>query len=425
MLKHSLFILIVVVIYYPLFGYCQVNNNFFNRPTLSQLQQMQSPQLNPFQPINVNPNPPNGYPLLDPAYNQQQTSRAFIEQMQREEWQRQQRLEIEKQNQLQAAYRNTLALFNNSYQELLKLDPHNFSITKAIYLVENTFNKNAFRYQQFEDAIKQYAGFVKQILKKEGVSSKSNTALNYGIQKLFSQQNKVYDSKIKKTITLLPFIYDDSDNYGKKDRKQLYVSKLLTTGKGQCHSMPLFYLAVAEQLGAKAYLSFAPEHTFIQFADNKNQLYYFETTKGGIVSQNAMIQSGYISAIVLKNKIFLDTLSQQKLYAECLNDFLIGYIYLFGYDDFGNQVKEKILTLDPNNLRVKLIEANLFVRIASQKIYEAGQPSLKDLPKYPDAYQFYLLLQEKYKEIGDLGYKEMSKEAYNQWIKSIEKEKKQ
>jgi len=108
-----------------------------------------------------------------------------------------------------------------------------------------------------------------------------------------------------------------------------------------------------------------------------------------------------------------------------LTDFVLGYINLFGYDDFVTQVNERILGLDPNNLSVRIIEANRSVQIARQKQYEAGNPSLKDLPKYPDAYNAYLQMQEKYKAIGNLGYQEMPKEAYKQWLKGIEKEKQQ
>ena len=60
---------------------------------------------------------------------------------------------------------------------------------------------------------------------------------------------------------------------------------------------------------------------------------------------------------------------------------------------------------------------------AIQKIRAAGSPKLKDLPNFPDAYNAYLQMQESYKQTDDLGFQEMPKEAYQRWLKSIDKEK--
>jgi hypothetical protein len=119
------------------------------------------------------------------------------------------------------------------------------------------------------------------------------------------------------------------------------------TGKGQCHSMPLLYLAIAEQLGAKAYLSLAPEHSFIQYFNNDNDRINFETTNGNMVSQSFMLRSGFINASALKNKTYLDTLSQRQLYAQCLADLLISYEREHGHDDFAEQMKQKIQQINP------------------------------------------------------------------------------
>lgn len=412
----------------------------FNRSTISQLlQQPSTPQPAKFQQININqyspqtnlPNNFNNSPLLNSTYNQQQTNQIIIQQTQRAELQRQQQFAEIKQDIAEFEnkekyndYMNAVQQFQTAFQELQKLDHNNFSITKAIYIVENAFENNKFTYEEFANAIKLRADLVKQILKREGISTKNNSALNYGIQKLFSQPNNYYNPKTKQTITALPFKYDLYDYKGEKDYRQMFVSKLLMTGKGQCHSMPLLYLSIAEQLGAKAYLSLAPEHSFIQYFNGQGDRLSFETTNGNIVSSNWMLQSGFINSAALKNKIFLDTLSQRKLMARCLTDLLLTYQNKFGYDDFTNQIKNKITQLDPTNITVSIIEENIATQAALQKIKAAGSPSLKDLPNYPDAYKAYEAMQASYKKTDDLGFQDMPKEAYQAWLKSIDKEKK-
>jgi hypothetical protein len=315
-------------------------------------------------------------------------------------------------------------LYQNTFNVFKQLNPDSFSITDAIFLVENAYSDNKLPYDRFVNALKQRAELVQQILKREKINSKNNLALNYGIQKLFSQSNNYYFAKTKQTITVQPVKYDFEDFKGEKDYKKMFVSKLLMTGKGQCHSMPLFYLAIAEQLGAKAYLSLAPQHSFIQFFDAKNNRLSFETTNGNLVSQNWILQSGFVNAAALKNKTYVDTLSQRRLFAQCMGDLLLGYEHKFGHDDFAEQMRQYILEIDPVNLTAKITEAQVKTQAALNAIYSAGKPLLKDLSKYPAAYTAYQQMLASYKDIDDLGYQDMPNDAYQAWRKSIEFEKK-
>lgn len=313
-------------------------------------------------------------------------------------------------------YRGAFAAFS-------RMNPDSFSLSKAIYLAETAYQDNKIPYDQFLRGIQSRAELVRQILKREHLSISNNLALNYGIQKLFSQANSYYDQRTKRTILVPSIKYDFEDFRGDKDYSKMFVSKLMMTGKGQCHSMPLLYLALAEQLGAKAYLSLAPQHSFIQFFDDQNNRWTFETTSGNLVSQNWIMQSGFVNAAALKNKTYVDTLSQHRLYAQCMADLLLGYEKKFGYDDFAEQIRQKILSVDPSNLAAKITDANLKTQEALAQIKVAGSPSFKDLPNYPQAYAAYQAMQESYKQIDNLGYQDMPAAAYQAWRASIEKEK--
>ena len=427
------------------YGQTPSNLTIFSRPTFPQLIQLPSaPQPATFQQIDINNfSKPSNQQTQHYSPNPILGGQNFIEQQNRQIMQNQglpmgatnarqvQAIaEVERDLMEEKFYRDHLEWMEKTkaYQEAFKtfnkFNPDSFSISKAVFTVENAFLGNKYGYESFEKALKQRAELVKQILKRENLNTKNNTALNYGIMKLYQQNNNYYDKKTKQTYSVKPFRYDFEDFRGEKDYSKMFTTKMLSSGKGQCHSMPLTYLMIAEQLGAKANLSLAPQHSFIQFTDNNNNLMNFETTNGNLVSPNWLQQSGFINANALKSKTYLDTLNQRQLYAQCLSDLLLGYMDKFGYDDFVEQMRQRILQVNPNNTTANVIDANIKTQIALQKINAAGRPKEADLPKFPEVYQAYLAMQAAYDKVDGLGYQDMPKEAYQKWLKSIDQAKK-
>lgn len=325
------------------------------------------------------------------------------------------------------AYKEWLAKSGNyraAFQQLANLNPENFSLTDAVYFIENAYYDNKLPYAAFKASIKQRAEQVRKLLKREHLSVNSNTALNYGIQTLYKQPILQSSSQPNASNSPKPFQYRFEDFEGEKDYTNMFVTKLLATNKGQCHSMPLLYLLIAEELGAKAFLSLAPQHSFIKFQDEQGHIYNFEATSGNIVSNTWITQSGYITAKALQNHTYFDTLSSRQLYAQMLNDLLLGYLQKFPYDDFAEQIRQKSLQANPNSMAALIVGANIATQIALQKIRAAGSPKVSDLPKYPEAYSAYLTMHKLYERVDATGYQDMPKEAYQKWLKSIEKEKK-
>lgn len=323
-----------------------------------------------------------------------------------------------------AAYMAKIKPFQNRLNEFLKMNPDSFSVTKAIYLSESAWYDNPPTYQQFENAIKQRAELVKQILKQEGVNPNSNIAKNYGIQKLYKQETKYINPRTKQTFIAPKVTYDFNDPYGDKNWSNMFLTKLLGTGKGQCHSMPLLYLAIAEQLGAKAYLSLSPEHSFIQYFNENGYRYNFETTNGNLVNQTWLMQSNYINATALKNKTYLDTLSNRQLFAQLLSDLLQNYTGKVGYDNFSQQLAQQILAINSKNIAALMTQANFNTFIARDELKAVGNPPLNEIPNYPKANQAYQNMLQSYQLIDEQGFQDIPKEAYQQWLKTIEIEKK-
>lgn len=406
-------------------------STLFQKQTIEQLsKQGPAPQQTSFRSITVAPNYHN--PILGNSSIEEQ-NRIILQQQgmlpgqnskQREYEEIKQELRQDEIRERQATWLTMKKPFQASFHEFLKLNPDSFSITRAIYLCESAWYDNPPTWREFEEAVTQRAELVRLLLKSEGLNGRNNMALNYGIQKLYKQDNRFINQKTKQSFTLRKLGYDFDDYMGEKNWSKMFVTKLLTTGKGQCHSLPLLYLAIAEQLGAKAYLSLSPEHSFIQFFDQNGYRYNFETTNGNLVTHTWLMQSTYINATALKNRTYLDTLSSRRLYAQLLSDLLQNYINKIGLDETAMQITDKILSMDSGNVAALMTQANYYTFVARDKLKQAGYPSINQLPNYPDAYQAYQNMQKCYELIEQTGFQEMPKEDYQRWLKTVEAEKK-
>lgn len=298
---------------------------------------------------------------------------------------------------------------------------NNLSLLKAIYLVENAYLDNKLPFDRFQKLITDKTELCQYIIKRDKLPD-NDLAKHYAIQKLFSEKISRYDSRTKTTKVISSFHYDFNDFFGHEHWENMFVSKLLITGKGQCHSMPLLYLIMAEQLGTKAYLSFAPSHTYIQFYDPKGTTYHFETTNGKLVSNNWLMQSGFINATAIKRQTYLDTTGQKQLVADLMMDLTFGYLRKYGNDEFVKQTLKDVQSLSPNNLQALILQAQIATDRAKQAIRAAGTPPPDKLPQYPEAYHSYTEMQAAYKRIDDLGYQDMPPDVYQKWLASVKKE---
>ena len=97
------------------------------------------------------------------------------------------------------------------------------------------------------------------------------------------------------------------------------ISKLLAENSGQCHSLPLLFLILAEELDTEAYISYSPQHSFVKFKDDKGKWYDAELTQGAIVTDDFYMGSGFIKADAIRNGLFLEPRNIRQSIAHTLN----------------------------------------------------------------------------------------------------------
>ncbi len=113
-----------------------------------------------------------------------------------------------------------------------------------------------------------------------------------------------------------PFQYDMSDPLGRVPEHRM-LSQYLKTRKGNCVSMPILFLALAERLNLKATLATAPDHAFVKYTDDvTGKTINLETTSGGFPERDVWLQQNSpMTAESIKNGLYMKPLSPKEVRA--------------------------------------------------------------------------------------------------------------
>lgn len=108
-----------------------------------------------------------------------------------------------------------------------------------------------------------------------------------------------------------PFSYDLDDPFGKNIKNKL-LTTYLTTRKGNCVSMPILFVILAQKIGLDATLSTAPEHILAKFRDDDGQMVNVENTSVGTKSDSGYVRDMNISQKALTSGIYLQRLNKRE-----------------------------------------------------------------------------------------------------------------
>ncbi len=294
------------------------------------------------------------------------------------------------------------------------------NLKRAVFITENAWYNNTKSYKTFCNQIDQLTWICREILKQENLSEKNSLACHYAIQKLFSDTITVKkaDGSDKK---LYPLKYDFEDFWGNEDYSKQFVSKLLNTKSGQCHSLPLLYLILANELKVPAYLTIAPNHSYIKYPIGRI-MYGFDCTSDNLISDDWVVASGYISSMAIKNGIYLAPQSPKETITQCLNDLALSYQQKFGYDDFVLESSQLALKHYPMSISAMQTISNCITAYCYFIAEQHGFPPIEQIGKYPDLQKRYTLMLDLEKDIENLGYIKIPPEEYAKWLKTADDE---
>ncbi len=110
-----------------------------------------------------------------------------------------------------------------------------------------------------------------------------------------------------------PFRYDfDGDPLGRKVSNKL-LPNYLATKKGNCISMPILFVLLAQKLGLDATLAQTPNHVFVKYRDETGRIYNLETTSGGNPRRDELYQRDTpMTTEALKNGLYMRPLNKKE-----------------------------------------------------------------------------------------------------------------
>lgn len=314
--------------------------------------------------------------------------------------------------------------YRNAFKQLSEMNPEDFSVKKATFIIENAFYEEQKDYEEFNQIVKQTGDFLREKMDELGYNKNSNLAKNFILFQFFADTLEIKSKNLKH----LPFEYDFEDYMGRDDFTKVFVTKLLETGSGQCNSLPRLYLILAEEIGAEAFLSLSPNHSYIKFRDEHENWYNVELTNNMFTLDSFILQSGYIKSEALQNEIYMQTLSNRQLMAVLLANLAMAYEHKFGNDPFVEQVADKALGLYPNLINALMIKANFnieqFERAAQQiGVNPQDNADLQNIRFYPPVVAMLNQTNSITRKISELGYEFMPDHAYESWLNSLQQAK--
>lgn len=318
--------------------------------------------------------------------------------------------------------------FRSAYQELSSMlsDSIPLNIERAVFLIENAYSGNQLNFDNFQKSINERVDYCKWRMKELKLDSHDGLAQNMVIFSLLTDTLNIRQPGTEKTITHYPLKYNLDDYDSQKNFTSHFVTTLLATNVGQCHSMPLLYLILAERLGAKAYLSLAPRHSFVKIQDDKGAWYNLELTCRSILSDYHYMNNSYIKSEAIRNKLYMTPLSKKETVASLLT--MLGQYYLikYGYDPFILNCIHTAEIYAPHDIYSKIMEANYETRLTLEIARLLNAPNPETLKRIsPKAYKHHERMHQLYKEIDDSGYEDMPKEIYARWLRHVDKLKKE
>lgn len=313
----------------------------------------------------------------------------------------------------------------DAFQYLKKVlhDEEPINLEAAVFTVEHAFDPSL-NYNDFDQQLSKAVSVIGLKMQQDKISAEDNLGKIMTTFRFMSDTISVHSKSSETTITTYPKTYDFEDFWGRKDYKKMFVSKLMKDGTGQCHSLPLYFLILCERIKADANLAFAPNHSFVKFKDKRGTWHNLELTNGVLASDHFMIESGYIKAEAIQNKIYLQPLSKKQTIVQCLNDLTLGYIKKFGYDSFVKACTQLAIENDSNSLSAHQINANYFMTLDKyiKYQYKAKGISKEDYLQDEQARSISNSAIGANKFIERLGYTDMPQDVYEAWLKSAQTE---
>lgn len=304
------------------------------------------------------------------------------------------------------------------------------SFKEAVFIVEDTYLDHQLDKEQFDKHITLLSQLALQSIQSRELlynySDKEDIEKYAAIFSLMTDTTLIQVDE-NKIMQFMPYTYDFNDIWGHQYWENMFVSKLLSTQKGNCHSLPFLYKIIADEIGAETHIAVAPNHFYIKHQNQANGWYNTELTSGIFPIDAWLMASGYIHLNAIVNKLYMEALNEQQMIALCLIDLAKGFEKKYGADtnnEFILKCCNKALKVYPHYINALLLKAETKTKMFNvlMEKYSAEYPI--DILGLPEAKKLFQEMNQLYTKIHQLGYRKMPEEMYLNWLVSLKAERK-
>jgi len=315
--------------------------------------------------------------------------------------------------------------YEEAYREITEMldGKKPYSFKRAVFVTENCFLHHTLDYEKFNSKIVSLA----QTCLDYARANSANFVYDYDDRETVIKHAALFRLMTDSiplvqlgghTLNTIPYSYDFDDFWGRENWSQMFVSKLMATHKGNCHSLPYLYKIIAEEMGLTAYLALAPHHMYIKLYAKKTGMYNTELTNAAFPVDAWLMASGYIHTNAIRSGIYMDTLSRKQSLALCLLDLAKGYERTFGTQDseFPGRCCATALKHYPNFVHALLMQSEQTKRRLDNLMIRYHAASLQDLLTVQEAHDVFEAYEAMIRHIYTLGYRKMPEKMYGDWL---------
>ena len=329
----------------------------------------------------------------------------------------------------QSKAQDSIRFYNEAYAVIdsMLIGETSLNFKKAVFATENAYSDGQLDDDKINNEIETLVKLI------NAVSATNQLIYNESDKDIIMKQAAIF-KVLTDTIPIIidsthvffhtPYTYDFDDMWAQKDWTKMFVSKLLKTGSGNCHSMPYLYKMIAEELHIPAYIAFAPNHIYIKLHCTETGWYNTELTSATFPVDAWIMASGYVNLDAIRNGLYMDTLSLKQSVAYCLLDLAQGYQRKFGKNnsEFVFKCCETVLKYHPVNVNAMLTKAETQKRFIQARMKTESVKDPKALLADYSIKVMYADMEQTYVRLNQLGYRRMPEEMYLRWMGMLKNE---
>lgn len=303
------------------------------------------------------------------------------------------------------------------------------SFKDAVFTVENAYFSNQLDRNQFDKQITFLTELSRQFIASQDLlypyPDRDDVVKYAALFNVITDTIRIQvDSS--RILEIQPYTYDFNDIWGHSDWSNMFVSKLLDTKKGNCHSLPYLYKILADEINAKTHIAVAPNHFYIKHQNKANGWYNTELTSGIFPIDAWLMASGYIHLDAIVNKLYMEALDDEQMMALCMIDLAKGYerkLGVLAQNEFVSKCCDAALKVYPHYVNALLLKAETKKKMFDMLMTEYNAQYPADILNLPEAQKLFSEMTNLYAQIHEMGYRKMPEEMYLDWLVSLKEER--